>query len=295
MGAGGIGPADQRLHDGVGHSAGYLKLRPHERANFSVVILNADSENLPLAMANGLARRIEDDPEIRCELVVTDDDTERLRQVYERQNRRISHEIDTSLASEAARNFLSRLRVGIFSPDTLTSESGLKANDVVLLQDVISRSSRVRWTRGEIPDARMTLDAYVPTSRSKRRPFKKGNTTSALYLTAPRQPAAGRAYVDSLRAVATRDAVRHSEPWLPVQEVEFRRLSHHRGWPLSRVQPRAGRRVRTHAQAARRGPTSGEPEASGPMGVCSPRYGRCASKPNGFGGDTAAGGPRWLA
>lgn len=199
----------------------YLKLRPHERANFSVVILNADSENLPLAMANGLARRIEDDPEIRCELVVTDDDTERLRQVYERQNRRISHEIDTSLASEAARNFLSRLRVGIFSPDTLTRESGLKANDIVLLQDVISRSSRVRWTRGETPDGRMTLDTYVPTSRSKRRPFKKGNTTSALYLTAPRQPAAGRAYVDALRAVATRDAVRHSEPWLPVQEVEF--------------------------------------------------------------------------
>ena len=77
------------------------------------MILNADSEKLPLAMANGLARRIEDDPQLRCELVVTDDDPIRLRQVYERQNRRINHEIDAGLASEAARTLLSRLRLGI--------------------------------------------------------------------------------------------------------------------------------------------------------------------------------------
>lgn len=199
----------------------YLKLRPHERANFSVVILNADSENLPLAMANGLSRRVEDDSEIRCELVVTDDDPIRLRQVYERQNRRISHEIDTSLASEAARNFLSRLRVGIFSPETLAQETQ-KANDVVLLQDVIARSSKVRWTKGFDDGTSEDLATFVPTARSKRRPFRKGNTTSALYLTAPRQPLAGRIYVDALRTIMMRDVATNHEPWLPVQEVEFK-------------------------------------------------------------------------
>jgi len=199
----------------------YLKLRPHERANFSVVILNANSENLPLAMANGLSRRVEDDSEIRCELVVTDDDPVRLRQVYERQNRRISHEIDTSLASEAARNFLSRLRVGIFSPETLAQETQ-KANDVVLLQDVIARSSKVRWTRGFDDGTSEEIATFVPTARSKRRPFRKGNTTSALYLTAPRQPLAGRIYVDALRTIMMRDVTTNPEPWLPVQEVEFK-------------------------------------------------------------------------
>lgn len=199
----------------------YLKLRPHERANFSVVILNADSENLPLAMANGLSRRVEDDSEIRCELVVTDDDPIRLRQVYERQNRRISHEIDTSLASEAARNFLSRLRVGIFSPETLAQET-LKANDVVLLQDVIARSSKVRWTKGFDDGTSEEIATFVPTARSKRRPFRKGNTTSALYLTAPRQPLAARIYVDALRTIMMRDVATNPEPWLPVQEVEFK-------------------------------------------------------------------------
>lgn len=200
----------------------YLKLRPHERANFSVVILNADSENLPLAMANGLARRIEDDPELRCELVVTDDDPVRLRQVYERQNRRINHEIDASLASEAARNFLSRLRLGILSPETLAREAGTKSSDVVVLQDVIARNSKLRWMRADADPQPPPLLSFAPTQRSKRRPFRMGNTTSALYLTAPRQPAAGRAYVDALHAVTTREPTPSSASRMPVQEVEFR-------------------------------------------------------------------------
>ncbi|MGB8843625.1 MAG: FtsK/SpoIIIE domain-containing protein [Aliidongia sp.] len=200
----------------------YLKLRPHERANFSVVILNADSENLPLAMANGLARRIEDDPELRCELVVTDDDPVRLRQVYERQNRRINHEIDANLASEAARNFLSRLRLGILSPETLAREAGTKSSDIVVLQDVIARSSKLRWMRAGLDPHPPQMLGFAPTERSKRRPFRMGNTTSALYLTAPRQPAAGRAYVDALHAVITREPTPPSASRLPVQEVEFR-------------------------------------------------------------------------
>lgn len=199
----------------------YLKLRPHEKANFSVVILNAESENLPLAMARGLARRIESDSEIRSDLVVTDDDPVRLRHVYERQNRRIGHEVDVGLASEAARSFLSRLRVGIFSPDTLAGNYGLKAHDIVLLQDVIARNSKIRWTKGETSTEDLDLATSVPTARSKRRPFKRGNTTSALYLTAPKQPLPCRAYVDALHTIMVREFAKIEEPWLPIQEVEF--------------------------------------------------------------------------
>lgn len=84
-----------------------------------------------------------------------------------------------------------RLRVGIFSPETLAQDTQ-KANDVVLLQDVIARSSKVRWTKGFDDGTSEEIATFVPTARSKRRPFRKGNTTSALYLTAPRQPLAAR-------------------------------------------------------------------------------------------------------
>ncbi|AYV46557.1 hypothetical protein CFHF_21410 [Caulobacter flavus] len=198
----------------------YLKLRPHEQANFSVLILNADSENLPLAMANSLSRRIEENADLRCELAVTDDDPRRLRQVYERQNRRISYEIDATLASEAARNFLSRLRMGIMSPETLV-HGGAKSSDIVLLQDVIARGSSVRWSKGDVDPTPPDLASYVPTARSKRRPFKRGNTTSALYLTAPRQPRACQAYVDCLYTVGAREVPSDNAPRLPIQEVAF--------------------------------------------------------------------------
>lgn len=198
----------------------YLALHPHEQSNFSVVILNADSENLPLAMANKLARDIEDNPDLRCELVVTDEDPARLRQVYERQNRRISGEIDASLASDAARNFLSRLRLGIHSPEVLSRDPDLKATDIALLQDVIARHSDLRWMAAEVDPAPPSLAECTPSERSKRRPFRRGDTASALYLTAPRQPAATQAYVNALYTVMSQDVPTNDR--LPVQEVEFR-------------------------------------------------------------------------
>ena len=198
----------------------YLALHPHEQSNFSVVILNADSENLPLAMANKLARDIEDNPDLRCELVVTDEDPVRLRQVYERQNRRISGEIDASLASDAARNFLSRLRLGIHSPEALSRDADLKATDIALLQDVIARNSALRWMPREVDPAPPGLADCTPSDRSKRRPFRRGDTASALYLTAPRQPAAAQAYVNALYTVSQQDVPTNDR--LPVQEVEFR-------------------------------------------------------------------------
>ncbi|MFG1392321.1 FtsK/SpoIIIE domain-containing protein [Xanthobacter agilis] len=200
----------------------YLNLRPHERANFTVVVLNADSENLPVAMANGLSKRIEDDPDLRCELVITDDDPARLRQVYEHQNRRISYEIDANLASEASRNFLSRLRLGILSPETLTGEPEVKSSDIVLLQDVIARNSKQRWIKADTHANPPDLTTFAPTQRSKRRPFRMGNTTSALFLTAPLQPSVGHAYINALHAIASREATPSGNSRLPVQEVEFR-------------------------------------------------------------------------
>ena len=160
----------------------YLDLRPHEKASFSAVLIDVESENLPVQMANSMAKRIEGDPGLRCDLVLTHDSVGSLRRIYERQNRRIGHGIDTSLTSEAARNFLSRLRVAIVNPETLAASGG-KNHDIVVLQDVISRRAEVRWTRSEAA-AVPGLATNVPTSQSRRKPFRRGDTTSGAYLSA---------------------------------------------------------------------------------------------------------------
>ncbi|MBR0652108.1 DNA translocase FtsK [Roseomonas terrae] len=197
----------------------YLDLRPHEKASFSTVLLDAESEDLPVQMAESMARRIDSDSCLRCDLVLTHENVGSLRRIYERQNRRIGHEVDASLTSEAARNFLSRLRVAIVDRQFLDL-GGAKAHDVVLLQDVIARRAEVKWMRA-LGLGAPQLASAVPTAQSRRKPFRKGDTTSGSYLTAPGGPEAVQAYVDALHDVVQGRASESGDPWLPMQEVEF--------------------------------------------------------------------------
>lgn len=200
----------------------YLQLRPHEKSNFSAILLDAESEDLPLLMANSMARRIEAEADLRCDLVLTHESPARLRQVYEQQNRRIGHEIDSALTSEAARNFLSRLRVGIVGSDGLLG-AGAKWHDIAVLQDVIARRAEVRWMRNPAATTKAPSFAlHVPTAASKRKPFRKGDTTSGVFLTAPTQPNAAQAYVDALHDAIDGRPSEPGDPWVPLQEVEFR-------------------------------------------------------------------------
>ncbi|MBU2327501.1 MAG: hypothetical protein KJ755_09150, partial [Alphaproteobacteria bacterium] len=161
----------------------YLKLRPHEKANFSTMLLNSEAEGLPVRLAEHMAELMEKEASLRCDLVITHDDAAQLRRIYEQQNRRIGYEVDSALTSEAARNFLSRLRVGIISPDVLDESYG-KGHDIVILHSVVSRKAAIRWARVPAVTA-LSFEANIPSSHSRKKPFHKGDTTSGTYLTSP--------------------------------------------------------------------------------------------------------------
>ena len=59
----------------------YLALQPHERANFSVALFNADNRELPARLAERLARKIETETDLRCDLILTHTDQQRLRHI----------------------------------------------------------------------------------------------------------------------------------------------------------------------------------------------------------------------
>ena len=212
-------PAEEAVRKFDEVAATYLKLRPHEKASFSAVLLNAESEDLPVMLAESMARRIESEPGLRCDLVLTHENIGSLRRIYERQNRRIGHEVDASLTSEAARNFLSRLRVAIVDPQLLDVGEA-KVHDIVVLQDLIARRAQVKWMRAKSV-GQSELATCQPTVRSKRKPFRKGDTTTGTYLTAPGHPTAMQAYVDVLHDVLAGRSSEAGHPWLPMQEVEF--------------------------------------------------------------------------
>lgn len=202
-------------------SAEYLDLRPHERANFSIVLLGAESDDIPVLLAKSLSRLVDQSPDVRCDLVVTHDDPARLRDLYESQNRRMGADFDNSATGDPSRSFMSRLRISLVGPDRLASSQTGKGSDLVLLQDVIARSATVRWVQGEAISDEVEFATHVPTARSKRYPFRKRSVESGLYLTATVQPNAVISWTNALRDVLMRQVSTRTAPWLPLRTAEF--------------------------------------------------------------------------
>ena len=198
----------------------YLALLPHERTNFSVVLFNAESKALPSAIASELSSKVEQESELQCDLLLTHSQPQRMRRIYEQQNVAVSEEAGSVMASEAARNFLSRLRVGFLDEATIPEDETTRACDLVLLQDVIARNANIQWktTPG---DRHPALADHVPARWSRRRPVGPADQASAVYLAAPVQPTAGQAYLNAVQMFLEGDNAR-PENVIPAREINFR-------------------------------------------------------------------------
>ena len=199
----------------------YLRQRPHERANFSTVLLDAETEDLPVMVAKHFAREIDNEPHLRCDLTVAHEDPEKLRKIYERQNLRIGHAIESSLTSEAARIFMSRLRVGIAPLATLGTNRRSRRHDIVFLHDVIARYARLVWNEVGSAVQLDELREHCPSDTSKRKSQVRGSLTTSVYLTAPVQIEVSQAYLDVLHDVVEGSASSPTIHFVPSQEVNL--------------------------------------------------------------------------
>lgn len=198
----------------------YLKLLPHERSNFSVVLYNAESKALPSALASELSSKVEQENELQCDLLLTHSDPKRIRRIYEQQNATVSDESGSVMASDAARNFLSRLRVGFLDAANLPRDETDRAADLVALQDVVSRNAKLVWkpAPGERhPD----LIDHVPARWSRRRPVGVADTATSVYLTCPAQPRVGQCYLNLVHGFLEGGNARPGN-MIPAREVNFR-------------------------------------------------------------------------
>ena len=195
----------------------FLKLIPHEKSNFSVVLYDFNSKTLPGDIAKKITDKVEKDSALQCDLLLTHSDPLQMLRTYEQQNMRLSEDAGSLVASEAARNFLSRFRVGFLEKDAMT---GSRSFDLVVLQDVIARNSSVVWKRQEPGKNRPSLADHVPQKWSRRCPNKVGDTTSAVYLAAPVQPEVVQNYLDFLHIFLGGEDVL-SGSFIPAREIDF--------------------------------------------------------------------------
>ena len=198
----------------------YLKLLPHERSNFSVVLYNAESKALPSALASELSSKVEQENELQCDLLLTHSDPKRLRRIYEQQNVTVSNESGSLMASESAPNFLSRLRVGFCEAADLSADENGRAADLVALQDVVARNAKLVWKPApghRHPD----LADHVPARWSRRRPIGPADTATSVYLACPAQPRVGQLYLNAVHGFLDGDNASAGDV-IPAREVKFR-------------------------------------------------------------------------
>lgn len=205
--------------------AEHLDLHPHNVANFSVVLYNSDSRDLPSAVAERLARRVDEDARLRCDLVIASDDRRRLRQVYAEQNVAIGRELESSGGADLTKEFLSNLRVGIGDVEKLAmSDSDNKPMDVAFLQDVFARNATSRWRPVSVPTGGWPdFDQLTRASPSRRMVQKAGENRTRLLLVSPTRPMAVQRYLDLAMEVLKTEVEDPTmrDHWEPLREISF--------------------------------------------------------------------------
>lgn len=200
----------------------YLALHPHESANLSVVLYNCDSARLPYAVVDKLSVIYDDDEELRCQVILRHRDAKRLRALYEKIVEAADGDADSFNASEATRDFMARLRIGIMAEQaSAASPSEGLPNDIVFSQDVIARHARLEWHAEDATP--VELSNWIPPRWSRRKPTSTEDLKSVVYLCCPVQSAEGWTYLTAITSFLKGDWEGEiTKRWLPARQLDFR-------------------------------------------------------------------------
>lgn len=201
----------------------YVALHPHEQANLAVVLYNCDSARLPQAVVEKIGEMNQDEEDVRCQVILRHRDAKRLRRLYENIVEAGDGDPDAYSASEATRDFMARLRIGIMADQAATPDpkDGAPA-DIVFSQDVIARHAKVDWYLEE--STPVESSSFVPPRWSRRRPAAQDDMRSVVYLCCPVQTVEGWAYIDAV-GTFLRGGEAPAPPGyrsLPARQLDFR-------------------------------------------------------------------------
>lgn len=182
----------------------YLRLQPHERDNFSILLYNCDSPELPTAVVESINRinAKREDNRITCQVLLMHRDEVHLRQIYrDLVARGIDAEADPT---EGSGDFLAKVRVNITAANRLRREGRSQPVDIAYCRDLISRESKPAWEW--LPRETEEPLALQPHQWSRRLPVSEGDRKVRLQLTCPAQSETGWAYLYSVAALCAHGA-----------------------------------------------------------------------------------------
>jgi S-DNA-T family DNA segregation ATPase FtsK/SpoIIIE len=186
----------------------YLRLQPHERNNFSILLYNCDSPDLPTAVVNTINRinANREDDKITCQVLLMHRDEDHLRQIY---RDLVVRGVDTEAdPTEASGDFLAKVRVNITAANRLRREGRSQPVDIAYCRDLISREAKPAWEW--LPRETVNPEDLQPHQWSRRLPVSEGDRKVRLQLACPAQTEAGWTYLYSLAVLCANGA---DEAW----------------------------------------------------------------------------------
>ena len=199
----------------------YIGLQPHEAANLSVLLYNADAAELPLATVRELAS-LQTEDEFQCNVSVRHSDPAKLRRVYAELVNKAGDDSDMPVVSETSDNFISKLRIAV-TPSSATpaqGEGGFKPFDVAFLHDVVSRTAVEEWLPVDWTNDRPSLE-HAPSRWSYRSVSGENELKSTTFLTCPWQTASGWSYVSAVAAVHRQTDAPVGSRYLPARRISL--------------------------------------------------------------------------
>jgi S-DNA-T family DNA segregation ATPase FtsK/SpoIIIE len=199
----------------------YVGLQPHEAANLSALLYNADAAELPLAVVRELSG-MQADTDFQCNVTVRHRDPAKLRRVYAELVTKTGDDPDMPVVSETSQNFMSRLRISVAPPSATPPRSGngFRPFDVAFLHDVVSRTAAVEWIPVDWTNDRPTLE-HAPSRWSYRSVSGENELKSTTFLACPRQTASGWAYVSAVASVVRQSDANPDEHFLPARRISL--------------------------------------------------------------------------
>lgn len=199
----------------------YLELYPHEQANLTIVLYNCDAARLPQAIVEQISELHEDDDEMRCQVILRHRDNQKLADLYEKIIESSETDTDSFIASEASRDFMARLRIGIMvdQAPVPNAKDGPLA-DIVFLQDVISRHSKLEWYYE--PAKPIPSEKLIPSEWSRRRASASDDMRSVVYLCCPVQDESGWSFITAMTSFIKGDWDNNTnQRLLPARQLDF--------------------------------------------------------------------------
>lgn len=199
----------------------YLALFPHERASLSAVLYNCDAASLPQAVVDKINELHEDEEDMRCEVILRHRDRTKLHRLYESILEAGDSDADSFVSSEASRDFMARLRIGIMADEAPVPDpkDGPRA-DLVFLHDVISRHASIEWYREDATP--VPIEDIVPSHWSRRRPSAQDEQKSIVYLCSPVQTKEGWEYLTAIASYFRPDwDADMQRRYLPARQLDF--------------------------------------------------------------------------